>query len=849
MPDLRYALRQLLKSPSFTFIAVLSLALGIGANTAVFSLVNAFLLRSLPVPNPEELVLFRHMHGLKGRMVLGYDGYGYTDPVSGRKGSTSFSLLAFERLREPNPFMRSVFAFSPLDSPNILIDGEPEVSSSAQLVSGNYHEGLGVRTIVGRPISEDDDRQSAAPVAVISYRFWERRFGRDPAVLGRTIIVNQVATTIVGVTPQDFEGALQAGESCDITLPLAHHLKYLPGRTDHLSAGYWWVRIMGRLAPGAKAEQAAAALEANFQAAAREGWLSGRPDKASAESEPDAPSLLADPGARGENNVRSKYAGSLHLLQGLAGLVLAAACANVANLLLAAGARRRREIAVRLALGASRARVVRQLLLESLLLASLGTTLGVLLAAWSRHLLAGWSGSVLTSLRPSAGAPLSLSMPFDTRVLAFTILAACGTVLLFGLAPALCSTRVELNAEFQGGAREIGRGPRPLLSHTLIVVQIALSVILLVCTGLFTRTLQKLQDVDSGFNRRSLVLFCVDSGSAGYKRAQLAELYTRIQSRLESVPGVKKVSYSGYPLLSQSSQGNSISIPGRAAPANAPGSVRMNNVAPNFFATTELPLLLGRSFTERDDASAPRVGIINRALAELYFGSENPIGRQLEILTGPRGTVEIVGVAKDAKYVDLRSPISPTLYLPTLQRPGSPLHFVLRVSENASAQLAAVRAAVREIDPRLPVLNLRTLDEQIDRLNATELLFARLSGAFGLLSLTLACIGLYGLLSFQVLRRTSEIGLRMALGALPSHIQSLIVREALGLVGLGIAAGLTLALIASRLLATMLFETSAADPSTYALVAVALGAVGLSAALLPARRAARVDPIEALRAE
>src|SRR6185295_7685956 len=423
--DVRLGLRQLGKSPGFTVVAVLSLALGIGANTAVFSLINDVLRRSLPVKRPGELVLFRNVQGAGGRMSLAGENNGSIDPVTGRESSTSFSLLAFERFRDRHPSLSDVFAYAPFNKINLLVDGQPETDVLGQLVSGNYHAGLGVPAILGRTLTPADDLPSAEPVAVISHRYWQRRFGGDPSVIGRTVQVNRVPATIVGVTPPGFAGALQVGESADITVPLALHARFQPDRAaSRDQPWYWWIRVMGRLAPPATAAQARGALEPTLQAAAREGWLVGQSlASGSGGAMPEVPTLAADPGGQGENDTRRQYRLSLRILMGLVGLVLVAACANVANLLLARGAARRREIALRLALGASRARIVRQLFAESLLLACAGAALGTALAWWGRGL--------LLALRPFGTTTVVLDLPLDGRVLGFTLAVTAATALLF----------------------------------------------------------------------------------------------------------------------------------------------------------------------------------------------------------------------------------------------------------------------------------------------------------------------------------------------------------------------------------------------------------------------------------
>ncbi len=559
---------------------------------------------------------------------------------------------------------------------------------------------------------------------------------------------------------------------------------------------------------------------------------------------PDAQTLAADPGGQGENDVRRRFARPLYLLMGLVGLVLAAACANVANLLLARSAARRREIALRLALGASRRRIVTQLLTESLLLAFVGAALGTALAWWTRDL--------LVALRPFGNASVVFDLPLDGRVLGFTIGVTVATALLFGLAPALRATRVDLSAQFQGGTRTLGRRDRSRLSQALMVVQVALSLVLLVSTGLFARSLGNLQNVDAGFNRRGLILFRLDATSAGYRRDQFAALQTRVQERLERLPGVRAATFSSVALLSGTRQNKRIAVPGYVPVPGVPLVVNTNGLAPNFFATMELPLVLGRGFTAQDVEAAPRVAIVNQTFVRTYMAGENPVGRRIGIGPAPTDQVEIVGVAGDAKYTELRGGAPATIYLPAFQRIDGTANFALRLAAEQGGEasvFAAIRASIREIDPALPVLNLRSQAEQIDRLHAQELLFARLSAVFGALALALACVGLYGLLSHTVARRTGEIGLRMALGAPAGQVQRMILGESLTLVLLGVVVGSAAAWFTSRLIATMLFGLTPADPATYATVALGLGAVALLASLLPARRASRIDPIVALRIE
>lgn len=845
LSDLRFALRQLRKSPAFTLTAVLSLALGIGANTAIFSLVNDFLLRMLPVRNPQELVLFRQVAPAKGTgMQRSEMGNGQKDPVTGRNSGTSFSILAFERFRDSHSAaVTDVFAFTNFYQINLLIDGQPEAAVTAQMVSGNYYKGLGVQAAAGRLLSVEDDTPSAAPVAVISDRYWQNRFGRDPGVVGKTVQINKNPVTIIGVSAAGFNGTAQAGQTTDLSVPLAHYVRF----TNQAELGkgwYWWIRIMARLAPGYTAAQAAGGLEPIFQQAAREGWEEGRSMDGAPRAAPEPPTLVADPGGQGENDSRRYQGPTLRILMGLVGLVLLAACANVANLLLARGAARRRELAVRLALGASRKRIVRQLLAESLLLAFLGAALGTLLAWWSR-------GPLLT-LSP-AGNANALELPLDARVLGFTILVAAGTAVLFGLAPALRATRLDLNAEFQGGTRTLGGGGKSRLSQALMVVQIALSLVLLVSTALFMRTLRNLQAVEAGFNRSHLMMFGIDGVPAGYTQEKGNALKLRLVERIEKIPGVRAATFSDIALLNRGRWNSSVAMAGFTPEKGASPQAYVNPLAPNFFATMELPVLAGRGFTERDAIGAPKVAVVNQAFAQKFFNGQNPVGRTFNfgsrVSSDAKNLIEIVGYTRDAKYTSLRDAIQPTVYLSALQYPDGRANFLVRLTGDIGAFGAALRNAVNEIDPTLPILRLHTMEDQLAQNNASERMFAWLSGFFGVLALALACVGLYGLMSYNVLRRTGEIGLRMALGALPAHVLRMILKESLALVCLGIIVGLTGAWFASQLVAKMLYGLSPTDPLTYALTACGLIAVALLAALLPASRASRVNPMTALRAE
>jgi predicted permease len=845
---MKFALRQLAKSPGFTVVAVLSLALGIGANTAAFSLINAVLLEMLPVKEPERLIIFNWL-GEDGVSPPSSSGWRQREPGSNKSTSTSFSIPTFEAFLTQQQMVSDVFAFAPTLRLNVSSDGQSEVVPSGQFVSGGYHIGLGIRAAAGRLFAPADDDPASNTVVVISYRYWVRRFGGEASAIGKPISINGVPVTIIGVTSPKFNGTMQVGEVTDVTLPLS-----LAERIERSTPGddrrptFWWVRIMARLKPGASAEQARASLEGVFHESIR-GHLRQRVAPGAPAIEQGKiplPTLRTVPGGQGLYEQRRGYEQSLRLLMGVVGLVLLVACANVANLLLARGAARRREIAVRLALGATRRRIIRQLLAESVLLASLGAAAGVAFAFWGAR--------SLIAMSPFAGGPgraAGLDAPLDWRVMGFTSALALLTGMAFGLMPALRATRLNLTEEFQGGTRSLGAGSGGGLAKSLMVVQVALSLVLLVGAGLFLRTLRNLQNVDVGFNRERLLLFSLDPGAAGRDGTESLALFDRMRDRIAQVAGVRRVSFVRVPPLSQSNWTTGINVPGYTPTGN--DNVHANGIDPDYFATLEIPLLLGRPFTARDEAKAPRVAIVNQAFAKKFFGEENIVGRRIGF-GGPKEALdtEVIGLIRDAQYSGVKTAPPPTMYQPFKQlyeRNLGDATFVVRFAADPAALTGAVRAAVREVDADLPMFNVRTQEEQIDRLFTQERLFARLCTFFGALALLLAAVGLYGLMSYAVVRRTGEIGLRMALGALPGHVLGMIVRESMGLVILGVLLGIGAAWGATRAIATMLFGLSPNDPLTYALVAVLLITVAIIACFLPARRASKVEPMNALRSE
>jgi len=843
--DLRYGVRMLLRSRAFTAIAVLSLALGIGANTALFSLVDAVLLKTLPVKKPNELVLFSWLGGSRG-LSRGIMGSTKTDPGTGMRTSTSFSYLTFECFRDNNDTLSDVFAFAPLHQLNVSVDGQPEIATG-QLVSGGYYPGLGVRATMGRTIAPDDDKAGAQPVAVITHRYWQRRFGQDPEAVGKTVNINNVSFTIVGITSPEFMGASQVGWSPDLSIPFSMQPQVSPHESSLNGPWFWWLQIMGRLNPGVTTEQAAASFESIFQQSAQEGWDAAQarfpPQGQAQNSAPrDVPSLRGASGSQGMTELRSAYSQPLTILMAIVGFVLLIACANVANLLLARAATRQKEIAVRLTLGASRWRLVRQLLTESVLLAVLGGAAGVLFAYWGKDM--------LLTLRPWGGGELGVDLKIDLRVLSFTIAVSLATGLLFGLAPALRATKVDLTPALKDNARSVTGGTRAILTKSLIIVQVSMSLVLLVGAGLFVRTLRNLQNVDIGFNRENLLLFNVEPGLNGYNKAQMAQLYRRITERLEAVPGVSSATVSLIPLLSGQAQTRGIDVQGHASPAGDNDDAKVNTVGESFFKTMEMPILLGRSLSFHDDERAPKVAVINQLMARKYFGDENPLGRRFGF-GGPEtsGQIEIIGVTRDAKYTNMRSETEPTVYLPYLQSIPRQATFIVRSSGNPTAITASIRDAVREVDSNLPIFGVKTQSQQADESLVQERLFATLSSFFGVLALLLACIGLYGVMSYGVARRTNEIGIRMALGATSTRVTRMVMRETMLVVGIGVAIGLGAAVATTRLVAAMLFGLAPTDPLTVSFAVLLMIGVAALAGYIPARRAARVDPMVALRYE
>jgi predicted permease len=847
--DLRYGLQTLVKHPGFTAVAVLTLALGVGANTALFSVVDAVLLKKLPVREPDRLVLFRATWDREKFGPGGYNGSNQRDPATGLTNGTSFPVQTYTRLRQEQGVLSDVFAFSSVDL-NLNAGGQAEVVDG-QVVSGNYYSALGVPPFLGRTISEADDSAGASPVAVLSHRYWVTRFGGDREVLGRQVNLNNIAFTIVGVTPPGFEGTGQVGSSRDVSIPLAWEPQVGGERSMMKGAGIWWLRMMGRLQPGVTLEQARAGLESAFQQsvwehrAARQAQATNPLRKLEAK---DLPRLAVDSGSQGEMNARRFLARPLRLLFWVVALVLLIACANVANLLLVRGSSRQKEIAVRLALGASRWRLLRQLLTESVLLSLVGGGLGVLFALWIRDgLLASalWTGP-------------ALNPRLDLRVLGFTLGLCFLTAIVFGLVPALRATRLDLSPTLKDGGRGSSAQTRSWLSRSLVVAQVSISLLLLIGAGLLLRTLHNLQTVDTGFNANNLLLFSVEPRLIGYKEDRLRSLYEKMFDPLEAVPGVRSVTFSRHALLALGATRSSFFLPGtKTSPdgrAVENGDVNIHNVRENFLQTMEIPLLQGRSFTRQDDARAPQVAVVNQAFAKAYFANENPLGKRFGLDSDKPSEIEIIGLARDAKYTSQRNETEPTVYISWRQSLSGMgfSTFEVRTVGDPSSYVGAVREAVRDVDSNLPLNNVKTQLEQADETLAMERLFARLLSLFGLVAQQLAAIGLYGVMAYAVSQRTHEIGIRMALGASRANVLRMILKQGMALTLVGVVLGLGSAWVLTKYLeslTTMLFGIKPRDPLTFAVTAGVLTVVALTACFIPARRATRVDPLVALRYE
>jgi predicted permease len=805
--DLRYAARTLRRSPGFLAVSVLSLALGIGANTAIFSLIDAVMLRSLPVREPERLVQVTRL------------------TPAGKPGVVSYPLFQYFR---DNLKSISGAAAELSSSPAVLMDGAEEMVN-VEMVSGDHYSLLGLEPAAGRLLEPADDTISpASPAAVISYRYWQRRFGLNSAAIGKTFIVQNKVFTIVGVTPPRYAGT-RPGRDPEITLPLLMML----GENQRREASMNMLSMMGRLAPGVTIEQANAELQVIWQ---------GRVQRVVAEApEKERPDILRQraavlSAAAGFSPLRNDYSEALLVLMGMVALVLLLACANLSGLLLARAASRQREISIRLAIGAGGGRLLRQFLAESFILAALGGSAGLLMA--------GWLSRALVTMMAN-GRTLMLSIEPDWRVLAFTGAVSLAVCVLAGLAPGLNALRASLNP----GLKESRTGGHQRLGKLLVVAQLSLSMVLLVGATLFVDTVVKLYSVERGVRTGGVLTFGVRS-RVRYPQARSWAVQSALVDRLSTLPGVDSASAAQVLPIAGGLWTRHIQVEGYTFREDESEDVGFNAVAPKYFGTIGTPVLSGREFDERDTNAANKVAIVNESFARYFFGAQSPLGRRV---TSVNVAYEIVGVVKDAKYQNLRQEVLKTMYIAWTQREGeqpASYSFLARVSTGDPLRLSPVlEKVVREADPGLRLLTPQTYSEIVDRSIATERIMAALGGFFGLLALIVACLGIFGVMAYQVSRRINEIGLRMALGASRGGIMALVLREVAALLLAGCTIGGTAALALTGLTRKMLFGVTPTEPGVLALAAVGLCVAAFAAGWLPARRAARVDPLVALRHE
>jgi predicted permease len=847
LTDLRYGARMLIHAKGWTTVVVVSLALGIGANTAIFSAINGMLLTKVPVEDPDTLVRLRFVG--RNQMSTSSSDYGFTRRAAGENVRTTFSYAMYQQFVRDNQTMSALVACAPAGRVNVVVNGQAELAT-AFLASGNYYRMLGINARLGRVFLPEDDSPTAAPVALISERYWHSRFGRDLAAIGKVVSANTVHVTIIGVLPDEFTGIQQpVAEPPDISFPVNLDPQLSPappinGVVLHRinQPTNWWLQVMGRLKPGVTAAQVQGNLGGVFQATARAGlesYLAGVDAKTRAlsvnQNRTAVPQLRVESGARGIYDVNDTDLRAVTILTGVVTLVLLIVCANVANLLLSRATVRQKEISLRLSMGATRARLVGQLLVESLLLSSIGGALGIAVGYWGKRLLPG---------APGQAAPL------DWHVLAFVAAVTVVTGVAFGIAPALRATRADINSVLKETSRSVV-GSRSVLGKSLLIVQVAISLVLLTGASLFLRTLDNLRAVDVGFDPRNLVLFRVSPQLNGYDEQRSGALYQDMIEQLQAVAGVRGVALSNPALLSGNVNQSSIFVQGRTYEIGAqPDSINRLVVSPSFFDVMGIPLIAGRRLTDNEnDATSPKVAVINNAAAKKYFPDLNPIGQRFGSSLETRDQVEVVGIVRDAKYDSVRDEVPPTMYVPFRQaRMGTPT-IAVRTAGDPLAAVGAIREVVRRVDPNVPMVDVSTQMEQVERRFAQEKVFAQAYTLFGALALVLAAVGLFGVMSYNVARRTNEIGIRLALGAQRQQVLHATMRESLVLVVGGVVIGVAVVFAASRFVASLLFGVAQNDALSIAIAIAVMAGVATFAAYLPARRASRVDPMVALRYE
>ena len=837
--DLRYALRQFARNPVFTGVAVLSLAIGIGANTAIFSVMNAALLRSLPVREPQRLIMLTNP--VTSGVSVGISG--------GERGLLSYP--EYEQLRDRATTLAGLCAVeAQLDKWQVRIGAAGAEDVRGHLVSENYFNVLGVEPAIGRFFSPEDAKAPGQdPFAVISYDFWQKRFGGNVSVIGTPIKIFSTSLTVIGVAPPGFHGET-VGQKPDVWMPMMMQPMVLPGR-DWLHedlgkdlAKVMWLHAIGRLKPGVSLANAQTEMDVLFRNVIENGY----PGTLSEETRKSVlnQNLKLHDASTGAFSNRDDFSQQLLILLSMAGVVLLIACANIANLLLARATARYKEVGVRLSIGASRMRIVRQFLTESLLLSLLGGIAGLLVAMGAARLLVIQFGEVSQNF--------SLDTTLDWRVLGFTLGVTVLTGIIFGLAPALRGTKVNINESLrESGRGYTGSSAKLNLAKSLVVVQVGLSLLVIVGAGLFLRTLWNLQAVDLGYPKEKLLLVGLDAGAAGYKGGQLPAFWHDVAEKASAVPGVRGVSYSINGIFSGGESGDLIEVEGFTPTKKDEKASRFDLVGPGYFATVGIPMLRGREFDLHDTASSTKICVINEAFAKKFFSGRDPIGLHVTERFGDKKSImEIVGIARNARDHSLRGEIPPRFYAPFEQfMEGTPDSgtVIVRSAGDPEQTLAAVNKSILSLNENIPLDEAHPLVVSLERTTAQPRMIARLCSAFGLVALLLAATGLYGVLAYGVARRTNEIGIRMALGAGRGTVVSMILRETAVVVALGVAIGIGLTAAGSRLVANKLYGLTALDPLTIAEAVLVLGAVALTAGYIPAARAARVNPVKALRHE
>ncbi len=823
--DLRYASRMFRANPMFTFVVILTLGLGIGANTALFSVLNAVALRALPVPEPQQLFHLRVDNRPENTSQTGED-------------NSSFTMNVFQELRTGNPVFSDLMAFVPLAISKTAVraggsGGQPE-EVSADMASGNFFTGLGVRMHCGRPFGMEDET-GRAQVAVLSHAYMNRRFGGNcSSAIGQILHVRGVPMTIIGVTAREFKGVESSPTDVWVPLQIRKELSAWGQPSDFENSNWWFLMMIGRLAPGVSEKQAEAQLAPIFQRAAFAPL--GRQQKSSEKT----PVLTFD-AASGMPGLRSQYLEPLKVLLAMVGLVLLIACGNVAMLLAARNEARKREFSIRMAVGGGRARLFRQLLAESLLLVAGGAALAWILGLLGTEMLTAWSG-------------LEADMSPDRNVLLFTLAVSLLVSLTFGLAPLRTSTRVPLGLTLKTSSAASGVDRERALSRKVaIAIQIALCVVVVAGSGLLVKTLSNLKNADLGMRASGLLVFGVSPLQTTRSDAATLQFYDRLLDRLRALPGVESTTLMQNRIGSGWSNNTSAIVDGKRpqAPQGSYSSMRWNAVGPNYFHTLGAAMLFGRDLSVSDTATGPKVAVVNEAFAKRYLPDQNPIGHSVAIEEGKEAPqYSIVGVAANSRYTGVRERVAPMAYFPHSQISGiGTMHVEVRTSGSPETQLAAVRRVMQEIAPDLPLLNPRTQVSQFEESFNQERLIANLATCFGLLAMVLIATGIYGTLAYRVSRRTSEIGVRIALGAQRMEVLWMVLRESLLVLGAGVLVGLPLAVAAAQLLRTMLYGVAPGDPITFVVALVVIAAVAFAASLIPARRAAATDPIVALRYE